>query len=46
MSWVQTAYSSPDITLEIHSIDEKLKGVTSNIPFIDPKKKNPSVKFS
>jgi len=44
--WVQTAYSSSDIELEIHSINGNLKGVTSNIPFIDPKKKTPSVKFS
>ena len=46
MSGCKQVYSSPDIELEIHSIDGKLKGVTSNIPFIDPKKKTPSVKFS
>ena len=43
--WVQKAYSTPDIELEIHSIDGKLKGVTSEIPFIDPRKKTPSVKL-
>jgi len=43
--WIQTEYSSPGIELEIHSIDGKLKGVTSEIPFIDPMKKTPSVKF-
>ena len=46
MSGCKQVYSSPDIELEIHSIDGKLKGVTSNIPFIDSKKKTPSVKFS
>ena len=44
--WVQTEYSSPGIELEIHSIDGKLKGVTSEIPFIDSKKKTPSAKLS
>ncbi len=44
--WVETEYSSPGIELEIHSIDGKLKGVTSEIPFIDAKKKTPSAKLS
>ena len=43
--WLETEYSSPDTELEIHSIDGKLKGVTSEIPFIDAKKKTPSVKL-
>ena len=44
--WVQAAYSSPGIELDIHSVDGKLKGVTSEIPFIDTKKKTPCVKLS
>lgn len=43
--WVQTAYSFPDIELEIHSNDGKLQEVTSEIPFIDPRKKTPSGKL-
>lgn len=40
--WLSTAYSVPGIELEIKSKDGKLKGITTNIPFIDPKKKVPS----
>ena len=43
--WLQTEYSSLGTELEIHSIDGKLKGVISGIPFIDPKKKTPSAKL-
>ena len=44
--WLQKEYSSPGIELEIHSIDGTLKGFTSEIPFMDVKKKTPSVKLS
>ena len=40
--WVQAEHSSPGIELDIHSVDGKLKGMTSEIPFIDKKKKTPS----
>jgi aminomethyltransferase len=43
--WLETEHSSLGTELEIHSIDGKLKGVTSEIPFIDAKKKTPSVKL-
>jgi aminomethyltransferase len=44
--WVQSEYSSPGIEMEIQSTDGTLKGVTTKIPFIDPKKKTPSAKLS
>ena len=44
--WVPTAFSEPGVDLEIQSTDGTLKGVTTKIPFIDPKKKTPSAKLS
>ena len=43
--WVEKTYSFPDNELDIHSKDGKLKGITSEIPFIDAKKNTPSVKL-
>ena len=40
--WVPTEFSEPGIELEIQSSDGKLKGITTSIPFVDPKKKVPS----
>ena len=40
--WVSTDFSEPGVELEIQSTDGKLKGITSSIPFIDPRKKVPS----
>ena len=40
--WVPTDLSQSGVKLEIQSPDGKLKGLTSNIPFIDPQKKVPA----
>ena len=39
-------YVKKSIEWAIHSVDGKLKGMTSEIPFIDKKKKTPSGKLA